>query len=150
MRILLAGIVVSRFQGRVFFPIVIAGALFSAVSGAGAATPVEPFGDGKTVQATPAPNANPVSGAQVSDAPAYDSWSYKSLLATDAEELARWVGLAPTPAGADAGAVERSRWIKVVLALAGLAFLFRRRAWWRKAAYLHSNVHNPHGFHRSH
>lgn len=116
-------------KSKICFATVIGAGLVCAPSFAGAATSVdgvEPSsGEPAIVQAAPQSTS---------------ARSFGALFSTDADELARLVGLASPQVGAEAAGSENARWLKIALALAGAAFLFRRRAWWRRAAYLHSSA----------
>jgi hypothetical protein len=89
-----------------------------------AATAIDNFDDGAAANPSPSslsPDAQP----------------YSSLFPAEGEDLSAFIARAS--ANAVSAAPERSTALKVLLVVAGLALLLRRRTWWRKAAYLRYN-----------
>jgi hypothetical protein len=101
-----------------------AGAFAAWASCAGAATAIDTLGN--------APAASPAPSSLSPDAQ-----PHKSLFPAEGEDLSAFITRAS--ANAVSAAPERSTALKVLLGLAGLFLLFRRRTWWRKAAYLRFN-----------
>ena len=80
-------------------------------------------------------NSSAASSAPSSLSP--DAQPYRSLFPAEGEDLSAFIARAS--ANAVSAAPETSTALKVLLVVAGLALLLRRRTWWRKAAYLRYN-----------